>query len=702
MLEKKSFKQVFFLLCILFLISCNHGRVPLYLHRPMEGYGPTDISGMVGNGRLSIGLNEKGTITVFKWPNPSHYDHIKYMTWSRERPFFGALPNEGSFAGIYYLTDEGHDFAWLREWEASQQYLYPDSLILLTRFESDRLKMSIEQTDIAGPEVDLFRRNFKVKLMRGSPVKKATLVLYSNFNPMVSKITSFPFQDTYLEYLSNSVIKYDPESDAIIQHKTGRDMSTGEARSVFIALGLNGPPDSFQVGLDSIARPLNPRFSDPFFQAKRGEFRGSDSAMGQVSAGLSREMDFSEKNSAEVDFFIALSDSRQGARDVLAKGREMPFHEVVERTRMHWGEMTASCPLPDTENQRILEVARLSLLVMLAGVDRASGSIVAGIATQSPYGEDWPRDGAFINEALTTAGFHDLVEQHNLFYIRHQAREDNPVFFRVPQGSWASNYYADGVPGMHVNFWQIDTTGFALWNLCYHFEQTGDREYLEQAYPAIKLTADFLTGFRDPKTGLQKKAHEFDLMERRQTIVGALSVHPGLRSAVLAAEEMGDRASLDRWKERADELGRILLNEFYSDELGCFTTLRAGDECGGSLQSWVLWPDPLIPYDDPRARAAADNIWQGIEPSIKLQRESGSYEIIPILALARAWKHDPEKLARVREALVWEAEMRTNRLGHFGEAWIKQGDRIVTGQAQPHVTHHALFYTAAIEAFGEK
>ncbi len=692
--------QVFLFTCILFLSSCNYGRVPLYLYRPMEGYGPTNISGIMGNGRLSVALNEKGTITVFKWPSPSYYDHVKYMTWSREKPFFGALPNEGIFAGIFYITDDGQGFNWLREWDVSQEYLYPDSLILLTCFENHRLRLRVEQTDIVDPELDLLRRNYRIKLDPASPVKSAKLMLHANFNPMVSKITSFPFQDTYLEYLSNSAAEYDPEAGALIQHKTGRDISTGIINSVFIALGLDAPPESYQAGLDSIAWPLNLRVNDPFFQAGKGKYGGADSASGQVSAGLSSAMDFSQNYTAEMDFFIAVSDDRRDAKDVLAKGKAMPFPVALEKTRKHWSGKIASCPMPDTDNQRILQVARLSLLVMLAGFCEDSGAVVASIATQSPYGEDWPRDGAFINEALTAAGLHDLVERHNLFYIKHQAREDNPVFFRVPKGSWASNYYADGIPGMHVNFWQIDTTGFALWTLWHHYEATGDRAYLEKAYPAIERTADFLTGFRDAKTGLQKKAHEFDLVQRRQTIVGAVTVYLGLKSATMAAEKMNDNASLERWNTRAEELKRIILRDFYNSELGCFTGRPEGKSCAGFSQSWILWPYELIPYEDPRAAAVADNIWQALNPSIELQRDRGSYEIIPILVLARAWKNDPEKLARVREALAWEAELRTNRLGHFGEAWIKQGDRVITGQAQPHVTHHALFYTASLEAFG--
>lgn len=699
-MKKNPLGKALLLVCILSLSTCNHGRLPLHAGRPMEHYGPTDISGIVGGGGLSAAVNDKGTITVFKWPNPSYYDHVKYMTSDRDRPFFGALANEGVFTGVFCETDDGEGFNWLREWDSSQRYLFPDSLILLTRFESGRLGLAIEQTDVADPELGLLRRSYKIILEPGSPVKSARLVIHTNFNPMVSKITSFPFQDTSLEHLSGSMIAYDPASDALIQSKSGADLSTGKANSVFIALGLGSPPDGYQAGLDSIALPLNPRLYDPFFQARKGKMGGRDFAWGQVSAGLIEDLDFSEDDEAEVDFFIAVSGTKEGVRKVLAKGREIPLSEAVGKERGRWRAMTASCPMPDTDDPRVLQVARLSLLVMLAAYCDDTGAVVAAISTQSPYGEDWPRDGAFINEALAVAGLHDLVERHNLFYIEHQATPGHPVFFRVPSGSWAPNYYADGVPGMHVNFWQIDTTGFALLTLWRHYQATGDRAYLELAYPAMARTADFLAGFRDPRNGLQKKAHEFDMMERKQTIVGALTALLGLRSAVGAAREMNDRPSLKRWSARAEELQEIVLRDFYNEKLGCFTSLPDMDTCAGFSQSWILWPEEIIPLQDPRAQAVAENLWQSLQPSLQMQKESGQYEIIPIMALARAWKHDPDKLARVRKALVWEANVMTNSLGHFGEAWVNRDGRVIVGQAQPHVTNHALFYAASIEAFG--
>src|SRR5207248_587945 len=77
-----------------------------------EAYGPTDVNVQAGNGRVTVGENSAGTITVFKYPNPSFYNQVKYLAVDRD-PGGRAraqFPNEGSFAGLSYRTASGWHF----------------------------------------------------------------------------------------------------------------------------------------------------------------------------------------------------------------------------------------------------------------------------------------------------------------------------------------------------------------------------------------------------------------------------------------------------------------------------------------------------------------------------------------------------------------------------------------------------------------
>ncbi|HYA67250.1 MAG TPA: hypothetical protein VED63_00830, partial [Acidimicrobiales bacterium] len=73
----------------------------------VNGPDTTDVNAQAGNGRITVGLDSAGNITVFKYPNPSYYDQVKYFTTGPDpatgQPG-GELANEGSFAGLLYAT----------------------------------------------------------------------------------------------------------------------------------------------------------------------------------------------------------------------------------------------------------------------------------------------------------------------------------------------------------------------------------------------------------------------------------------------------------------------------------------------------------------------------------------------------------------------------------------------------------------------
>src|SRR3954451_19759011 len=68
-------------------------------------FGATDINGAIGNGGATAGFSAQGELTVLRWPSPSYYQHVDFMTSTlaeaRTLPHFGAADNAGSFAGVY-------------------------------------------------------------------------------------------------------------------------------------------------------------------------------------------------------------------------------------------------------------------------------------------------------------------------------------------------------------------------------------------------------------------------------------------------------------------------------------------------------------------------------------------------------------------------------------------------------------------------
>src|SRR5689334_10239331 len=57
---------------------------PTQSNADFEAYGPTDVNAQAGNGHVTVNENAAGTVTVFKYPNPSLYNQIKYFAVSRD------------------------------------------------------------------------------------------------------------------------------------------------------------------------------------------------------------------------------------------------------------------------------------------------------------------------------------------------------------------------------------------------------------------------------------------------------------------------------------------------------------------------------------------------------------------------------------------------------------------------------------------
>src|SRR5438270_11234423 len=81
-----------------------------------EAYGPTDVNAQAGDGHLTVNEHAAGTLTGFKWPNPSYYNQDKYLAISRNASgqVQVQFPNEGSFAGLAYRTRRSAGLSWLR------------------------------------------------------------------------------------------------------------------------------------------------------------------------------------------------------------------------------------------------------------------------------------------------------------------------------------------------------------------------------------------------------------------------------------------------------------------------------------------------------------------------------------------------------------------------------------------------------------
>jgi len=682
---------------------------PTQSNADFEAYGPTDVSVQAGNNRVTVNENTAGTLTVFKYPNPSLFNQIKYFTVSRDARgrVHTRFPNEGSFAGITWRTRRGAGFAWLRDWRVSQAWDSSDLPVPVTRYRSPkRLGLSVTTIDLAPPGSDTFVREMWVRRSRKSPVRSAGVTYFANFNPVANHIPFLPIAD-WCSPGSDQHAAYDPAGRAIVSSWTGTDQATGKASSVAVAFGFDRADSSHQVGQDAYDPAANGSGGpDGYDQARTAPYRlsGDTAADGQTTGTLTRTLRFDRRRRAAARVVMAGGADPALAMAALRSGRRVGFARQIAAVRGDWRRFLARTLLPAGAGPRVTQVAKRSLISLRLARAPETGAIVASVNTQGPYGEDWIRDGAFLNRVLDQNGYTSWVTQHNRFYARVQTSPENPSAVR-PSGNWPMNSYADGVDGAPIP-WEIDETGLGLWTLYDHstfLHGAAARAYLQAVYPAIVRSANFLTLCEDPTSGMQCTANEDDNYTPSQSLHGAETVYLGLRSAIAAAHVLGDgdpRVAL--WQARLQRLGAAI-DKLYDPAKHAY---REGNSGGNAYNldysdgGWLLWPVQYKPYGDPRMQGEAATVEDAMNKALAGPR--GQYEAKALLGLAYA-RGGPPASARLRATLGYMARTLTTPTGLFGESWSRlAGGRPLPVQDMPHVWEHALFYLAALRIDGAR
>ena len=671
-----------------------------------EQFGPTDVSAVTGNRRLSIGLNDRGTVTAMKWPSPSYYDQIKYRTTDREQEHMGALPNEGAFVGLAWRSSDKQDwdFAWLRDWDTTQRYRSPDGDEIVTTYDDPHSALSATVRDVVAPTRDALVRHVVVSRPGASQPVTARLFSFVNFNPVSSKNAQAPYRDWCQEERNDDGASYDKGHDVITATKSDDDESTGRASSVGVAMGFGGKSSGVQVGEDSYAS--GGAGTSAYDDAADGELSGVTVAAGQSDAALSLDLNLTSAGDASADIIVTAGTDAKTATASVESIRQSGFQQVRNGKQEWWDRWLRNARLPKGSPSSVTTLVKRALVSIRQAAD-VDGLVVASITTQPPYGLDWIRNGAYVNRALELAGHPETVESHNEQYAALQAT----AAFQptgggaTPSGNWAQNYYADGVVGGPVPY-AVDETGLGIFTLWDHYAVTHDRGYLLRVYEAIQRGAQYLTDVcRDPSSGLQCVAPEDDDPNPQQTIRGAAAVWLGLDSAAKAAaakarlEKQGSdvaKSNAKRWSDRRDELLDAMQARYFDGTCGCYPA-PAG--IGGE----ILWPVHLFDYSSKLARSQADANYTEVADAIAGKVDRGGAESQELLGNAYVWRKGAD-LKKLQKALTWVATTpTTNQTRILGEAWMNFPDAdgpVTTMSGQPYVPSLSMFYLAALKAWG--
>lgn len=670
-----------------------------------ESFGPTDISAVSGNQRLSVGLNDKATVTVFKWPSASYFDQIKYRTTDRRERRFGALPNEGAFVGLAWKTARGWRFNWLRDWPSSQRFADADQDAIITSFRKKGAGLTVKVKDVVAPYSDVLMRKVVVKRSWASPVRRVRVFAFANFNPVVSKVRQRPTNDWCTEENNDLGARYISRSGLVVHERAGVDESTGDPSTVALGFGFLGRPDGFQVGPDTYQQPSEGLSA--YRDSKDARLSGAEESTGQTDAALFDEFLLAHRRKLATTVVMGAAPDLDTLESTLTVARNVGFGTTAIQKRDWWNSWLAASQIPRGPSS-VRSLAKRALITLRLNSDPRTGLIVRSLSTQPPYGLDWVRIGAYLNSALHKGGHPEMVRSHNVTYGGLQANqfEKPPGGEVAPAGNWSESFYSDGVVGGPAPY-EVDSTGLGIWTLWEHYAQTGDRGYLltPAVYEAIQRAAHHLTddtpiGCRDPATGLQCPANEEGSTGLTRTLRGAQAAWLGLGAAAKAARAKGGDIAIsnaESWEERQAELGAAIDANMFNQECRCYTS---NYEVGGTF----LWPVGFVPYGSGRAKAQADQNFIHIRRAMRGKDKIGGMEARALLGNAYVWKSGAKK-KRLRKALRWVAEETTTDTGLLGAAWQvypqnKKGE-VTPMVAQPDAWHQAMFYLAALKAYGE-
>lgn len=698
---------VFVATIILLAVSIAHGG---FLDEPdwiEKVFGPPNINGIVGNGQLLAGISERGELTLFRWPTPSFYDQLRYLTISRDLPSFGAKENHGSFAGVVIRDSNDIPYAlWFRDppWECWQHHPQDYSAVLETICRHPELGIEVVQSDFVMPDDDVFVRRYK--LSRDSKSTELSAFIYfENLAPCTKKIPFAPVHDWLFDFLNDFGLVYVPNINALLHFKPydGSEPPSfippdpdvidalWPSGGVFMAIGSDRQHSAFQCGNEDTE---NGMAIDAYLDSLDGQLSNNPSCSGHCTGALAFTLD-PETTEYELSLFFAASDSANSALNLLDRYHSKSTDELLSEADKYWKNWLDDAAMPDTDDERLRFVCKRGLIAIKQCTDRKTGAIAAAASTQPPYAEDWPRDGAYTNYGLDLAVFYGHVEAHNNFYLSVQRKS----------GTFGMCYYSDGMVAGPTPF-EIDEIALVVWTWWLHAqfidEPSKRSEYLAAVYPGIKRSAEFLVSWEDEETGLHKPAWESDFPVPSQTLLGAIASYIGIKSAIEAAKEIGESENtIQSWQARLDRLTNAIWIHFYDPVSEKFLADIYSTAA-------LIWPSGFLHPESELAEKIATELFNEVMLRLNKGREEGSYEGLITLMLAHLWKDKPDKLALLREPLTIQAHELATETGLFGEWWLLV-DRNQDGVKEfenhagiPHVETSALFYSTALLVYGDE
>lgn len=474
---------------------------------------------ILGNGALTVGLNEHGLVHDFYYP----YVGLDNLTNARS-----------THHKIGVWVDD--TFSWVEsdDWNITVDF-ETDALVSNIVMTHEKLGIQLQLKDFVDSAQNAFCRIIEVT-NRSDAQREIRLFLHQVF--LISRSGR---ADTAI---------FVPDENYIFDYK-GRC-----GILVFARDNQKQPYDQFAIGNYGIEGK-----EGTFKDAEDGELSGHAVEHGGVDSVIRFASNFESNQTKQYEYWTIAADSQRSAENIHHGILHEGLKSRLKKTKQYWHEWlaTGSSALHTLDN-KYLGITKKSMMLIKAHIDKRGGIIASCDSSIYNYGRDyysyvWPRDGAYAIWPLIRLGYTDEPKKFFEFcrdiltpegYLMHKYQPDKAI---------GSTWH----PLLHGQRRELaiqeDETAIVLYMLSEYLQYSHDKDFVAGLYETlIKPAADFMANFIDHSTSLPHAS--YDLWEEKfltNTYTVAITYQALLASAEFAEMfNYPDDAVL--WHETAEKM----------------------------------------------------------------------------------------------------------------------------------------------------
>lgn len=604
-----------------------------------ELFGAARCTFVLGNGRLTIGLNATGGIAACRWPGPTHPNHVGP---NRIDPKTGNGFEGGTAWGvrrngeIYWLTPQRGALAY------SQRRSAHAAPVVETLTELDDGQLAVVQTAFVHPDRDLLVS--RVTIPHESP--PLGFAWFADFSPCTRALPELALLEPALAERNDFAAFRDAERNTVyVFRPKGPSSLDWEdaarwAKKPEADLPRNLRRPGVWIGYTG-ASAFERVYCGP--DAAKGLATAASGAAhvgpGETAAALPAEP---LVQGCAAAIYAAFGESREAVDDTLAFAKGRGYDALLEDTISHWNRRLANAARrggPPASEPLLRSLCTQALANVLVNCDAASGAIARAPVSSPPLGIDVVRHGVWMTLALDMANFPEIAERHLRFYLEHVRGQRDVQVRGMPSaaaGSLPAALYADGEDALPHPILDVEATAKLVWAVWQHAAFLDGEQrlaFLNDAWEPVERATGFLADWFDVNAGRPIVAFDPGRAHDAQSLELIASGYLGIKSALAIGNVLGHDRPL--WAARRAELESYLT--------GRLLDIKQQWKIGNPV---AFWAADIVGAGDPRWERPVRDALASID-------KAPPFEAMRVLCDATMLLRDqPDQLAPVKGLLA--------------------------------------------------